>query len=335
MRTVVVLDTETTGFLPYDRIVSLAAVRSVEASPNYELLYRCFDPRKDSHPGAFAVHGWDDWTTRFQDLFADQAAELHDWLSSADMIVAHNADFDLRYVNREFRKCGLPPLSAQSFCTMDAAGSRWSGSATLDASIARCGLSRRGARHDALEDAFLTWNLFRHLHGMSLVAPPSEWPQPSNYRTPPPRPAGELPRRERKVPGARSPRWSAAQRKQLFDTARAPAIIMLYLAASDGSIEASEQQLVAGLVAQTAERIGLPPSPNDLADVVRALLDIRATGNLLTRAIGAVVDEPDTRRELPRLIAAMATSSGALTTAKSAALATLSDAIRKRMARSD
>ena len=66
---VIVLDTETTGLLPYDRIVTLAAIR-FEGVERGDHIYRVYDPRKDSHPGALAVHGWDDWTLRFQDLFA-------------------------------------------------------------------------------------------------------------------------------------------------------------------------------------------------------------------------------------------------------------------------
>ena len=55
-RRVIVLDTETTGLLPYDRIVTLGAVR-LEGDELYkQSLYLVFDPRKDSHPACDTSH---------------------------------------------------------------------------------------------------------------------------------------------------------------------------------------------------------------------------------------------------------------------------------------
>lgn len=46
---VIVLDTETTGLLPYDRIVTLGAVRLEGDELQKQSLYLIFDTRKDSH----------------------------------------------------------------------------------------------------------------------------------------------------------------------------------------------------------------------------------------------------------------------------------------------
>ncbi|PRD40659.1 DNA polymerase III subunit epsilon [Phyllobacterium phragmitis] len=197
LRRIIVLDTETTGLLPYDRIVTLGAMRIEGDELQRQSLYLVFDPRKDSHPGALAVHGYDDWMTRFQDLFADLAPKIHRWLSWADELVMHNAEFDMRYVQRELRKADVEQLAQPTFCTMERARNVWRGeSAKLDHCLKRIGLSRRERLHGALEDAYLTAGLYLHQIGSSGRLPPvNDWPNPKNLRAVPPRPAGVLPRR--------------------------------------------------------------------------------------------------------------------------------------------
>lgn len=199
---VIVLDTETTGFQAYDRIVTLGAVRIEDDQiVMNKALYLIFDPRKDSHPEAEKVHGWDNWTTRFQHLFAELATPLHRWLSWADEIVCHNAQFDMHYVEREFRKAGSHPLGRESFCTMEEArATLWPGqSAKLDHCLQRVSLGRSAKFHGALEDALLTAALYLCMKGKPYRLPNmANLPMPKNYKVPEPRPEGELPRRTMK-----------------------------------------------------------------------------------------------------------------------------------------
>lgn len=204
-RRIIVLDTETTGVQRYDRIVTLGAVR-LEGNEVGKALHLVFDPRKDSHPEAYAIHGWCDWTTRHQDLFADLAPRIFAWLSWADEIVAHNAAFDMHYVQRELRKAEVGQINQPVLCTMEMSRSKWRGeSARLDDCLRRIGLARQGKRHGALEDAALTAGLYTCLSGqksrlMGLLAEAKRWPPPSNAKPAPPRPAGDLPRRAPKRP---------------------------------------------------------------------------------------------------------------------------------------
>lgn len=326
-RTIVVIDTETTGLRPYDRVVTLAALRWVEGSGDYTLRHLCFDPRKDSDPGALAIHGWDDWTTRFQDLFSEHAADLHTWLSAADLIVAHNAKFDLHYVQREFRKAGQPALAVPSFCTMDTARERWRGSAGLDACIERLGLARRPGRHQASEDAFLTWNLFRHYHGQPAIPLPATWAAPDNFRTPEPRPEGPLPRRA--IKRARDGSWTRDQRDSVAEIAAPIATVLASVAASDEVVDAAERAVLASVVETAATRIGAPANETETAGVIDALVERPVSGNRLTRALKSVLADDVWRKELPRLIATIATTESAVSEGKRAALARLRDTIRR------
>ena len=198
MRTIV-FDVETTGLARYDRIITLGAVR-IEGNEIGKAFHLVFDPRKDCHPGAAATHGWDDWTLRYQDLFADLAHLVFRWMCWADELVMHHAEFDLHYLQREFRKAEVGQLDKPAVCTMLQAREAWRGqSAKLDDCLTRIGRTRQGKRHGALEDAVLTAALYSHMRGMDCRVPTLQhWPAPINFKQPPPRPEGALPRREPK-----------------------------------------------------------------------------------------------------------------------------------------
>src|SRR5690606_11857742 len=76
---------------------------------------------------------------------------------------------------------------------------------SLDACLARIGLSRKLAKHSALEDAFQTANLWRFYRGAerpySLIGEVNY--QPTNYQAPPPTPESGIPRRKSK-PGPKA-----------------------------------------------------------------------------------------------------------------------------------
>ncbi|WP_437871521.1 3'-5' exonuclease [Methylorubrum extorquens] len=201
------VDVETTGLSAWDRVITLGAIRLTTADLaqgqiDIDVMHLAFDPRRDCSPEAFAVHGYDNWSLRHQELFAARAEEVWKFVHRAPVIVGHNIEFDARFLEREFRKAGCPPISRQLSCTMEAyrlAG--YGGSASLDAACRRAGIARSGARHGALEDAWLSMLIFLWLHGHEVQAPMPEGftARPRNWIEPPPRPEGELPRRTRKV----------------------------------------------------------------------------------------------------------------------------------------
>ena len=203
---IVFVDVETTGLGAADRVVTLAALHldtaSLAGGPlALDAIHLAFDPRRDCHPDAAAVHGYSDWDLRHQDPFSAHAAAVHAFLHRAPVVVAHNAAFDLRFIAREFEKSGLPPLARPAFCTMQAYRARGhAGSASLDAVCRRIGASRSGARHGALEDAWLALRVYLWLHGRKggPAMPEALRRGPSNWITPPPVPDGPWPKRARK-----------------------------------------------------------------------------------------------------------------------------------------
>jgi len=196
-----VIDVETTGLYGDDRIVTLAAICLVGMDAQKEGIYLIFDPRKDCHPEAAKLHGWDDWTLMHQNLFETAADELHQIFSNAECLVAHNANFDLSFLDREFEIAGLPPLTGPSFCTMVAARERWPRRrARLDDCLKRIGVRGRSKKtHSAYEDAFHAMNLYRYFMGAKVpYTLESAPPMPTNFIAPPPIPEGPMPKRKAK-----------------------------------------------------------------------------------------------------------------------------------------
>ena len=112
------------------------------------------------------------------------AGDVRDFLSSAELVVAHNAEFDLGFVNSELRRAGLSGVEKPSFCTMEAAQRRGD-PASLDAACARLNLSRSAKIHGALEDAWLAMQVYLCMHGCPTPSPFAEcgqFTEPFNLR---------------------------------------------------------------------------------------------------------------------------------------------------------
>jgi DNA polymerase III subunit epsilon len=169
---VVFCDVETTGLGTHDRIVSFGGIGSrdlAKGRPDLEYLYLVFDPGRANRRAAEHIHGFSDSALRLQDRFAVHAADVRRFLTSYELLVAHNAAFDIRFINREMRLSGLPALTRDVYCTMK--GYRaldLGGSAALSAVCRHIKLARSGDLHDAIEDAWLAMQIYLWLHGCPL-----------------------------------------------------------------------------------------------------------------------------------------------------------------------
>ncbi len=167
-------DVETTGLGNDDRIVSFGAIGMIcrglaKGRPNLEYLYLVFDPGRANRRAAEQIHGFSDSVLRLQDPFAVHAAVIWRFLTSYELLVAHNAAFDIRFINREMRLSGVPALTRPVYCTMK--GYRalaLGGSAALSAVCHYIKLARSGELHDAMEDAWLAMQIYLWLHGCPL-----------------------------------------------------------------------------------------------------------------------------------------------------------------------
>lgn len=103
----VAVDTETTGISPGkgDRICEIGLI-SFGLDGVYERFGSIINPKRDIPYHASRVHGIDNRTATKAPTFADISGHITDRLSGA-IVVAHNANFDIRFLQAEFNRLGL------------------------------------------------------------------------------------------------------------------------------------------------------------------------------------------------------------------------------------
>ena len=106
---VVFLDTETTGLDPKTghRVIEIGCVEMRERRLTGNNLHIYLQPDREIDPGAMAVHGITNEFLIDKPRFAEISAQLKDYLTGAELII-HNADFDVGFLEHEFRLCEEP-----------------------------------------------------------------------------------------------------------------------------------------------------------------------------------------------------------------------------------
>ena len=166
----IVLDTETTGFDPQQghRVVEIGCIELMNHIPTGKTFHKYINPERDMPAEAFAVHGLSEDFLRGQPLFADVVEELMEFLGDDAPLIAHNAEFDMRFVNFELAKCGLAKLPMnRAIDTVGMARTKFPGApASLDALCKRFNIDN-GSRtlHGALLDAQLLAEVYLELIG--------------------------------------------------------------------------------------------------------------------------------------------------------------------------
>lgn len=159
----VVLDVETTGLYPeHDFIVSVAALKldldlrkgENQKAQSIEALVK---PPISIPSEATRVHGITNRMIRNSPSFGEEAQEIREFIGDLP-VVGHNVQFDLNFLNAEFRRAGVDTLfENEAYCTMRAYRNAYSGRASLDAVLDAFDLEgRSGKFHGALEDVRLT-----------------------------------------------------------------------------------------------------------------------------------------------------------------------------------
>src|SRR5262245_32825907 len=101
----IVIDTETTGLdaASGDRLIEIGCVEIVNRIPTGREFHHYFNPEREVHPEAAAVHGLSTEFLRDKPRFAEVAGEFLDFVGNA-ALVAHNAAFDLGFINAELAR---------------------------------------------------------------------------------------------------------------------------------------------------------------------------------------------------------------------------------------
>ena len=106
----IVLDTETTGLDPLSghRVVEVGCIELLNHMPTGREFHFYANPERDMPPEAEAVHGLSSSFLADKPLFSSLADELLGFIGDAP-IIAHNAGFDMGFINAELRRAGKSP----------------------------------------------------------------------------------------------------------------------------------------------------------------------------------------------------------------------------------
>lgn len=166
----IVLDTETTGFNAEtdDRIIEIGALELVNYVPTGRVYHQYINPERPIPEGATAVHGIRDEDVADKPVYSQIVQAFDEFIGEDSQLVIHNAEFDMRFLNAEYKRLGLPPLPmSRSIDTLAMARSMFPGApASLDALCKRYGIDNSArVYHGALMDAELLAEVFLQLSG--------------------------------------------------------------------------------------------------------------------------------------------------------------------------
>lgn len=165
----IVFDTETTGLDPKtgDRLVEIGCVEVVNRFPTGRNFHVYINPGRPVPKEAFDVHGLSDEFLADKPRFDDVADDFVAFVGDAQL-VAHNASFDMGFINFELKASGRTVFGAERVVdTLMMARRKHPGApASLDALCNRYGIDRsKRIKHGALLDAELLAEVYLELTG--------------------------------------------------------------------------------------------------------------------------------------------------------------------------
>jgi len=164
-----ILDTETTGFYyqDSDRIIEVGAIEMINRKLTGSSIHIYINPEKPVGDSE-AIHGITDEFLKDKPKYDEIAQVLFDYLKGSE-IIAHNASFDMNFLDMEFKRSGLQALSevCEVTDTLAMAKSKHPGQKnSLDALVRRYEIPQRDRTfHGALLDAEILSDVYLAMTG--------------------------------------------------------------------------------------------------------------------------------------------------------------------------
>jgi len=116
---IVVLDTETTGLNPSDghRVIEIGCVELVDRQITTRRFQQYINPDREVDPGALAIHNISNEFLEDKPKFSEITDEFMEFITGAEL-VAHNAKFDVGFLNHELKRVGGKYTKIEDYCTI-------------------------------------------------------------------------------------------------------------------------------------------------------------------------------------------------------------------------
>ncbi len=166
----IVFDTETTGFDPHqgDKLVEIGAIELINHIPTGRTYHQYINPLRDVPEDAFKIHGLSTEFLKNYPRFSEIAKDFLSFVGDDGIMVAHNAPFDMSFINYELKHNGFDTLNNHEVIdTLEIAKSKFPGARNnLDALCHRYNIDNsKRTKHGALLDAELLAEVYLELLG--------------------------------------------------------------------------------------------------------------------------------------------------------------------------
>ncbi|MEN2751374.1 DNA polymerase III subunit epsilon [Psychrobacter sp. FBL11] len=165
-----IMDTETTGLDPLkgDRVIEVGIVEMVGRKFTGEKLHVYINPQRGMDEEVIRIHGISEAFLADKPTFDQVAKSLYDFMDGAE-IIAHNATFDMNFLNMEFGKVGLTDFAERVQVTdsLLMAKQQYPGQKnTLDALVRRLDVGKQDRTfHGALLDSEILAEVYLAMTG--------------------------------------------------------------------------------------------------------------------------------------------------------------------------
>ena len=176
----IVFDTETTGLSPEegDKLVEIGAVELINHMPTGRTYHQYINPGRDVPEEVVKVHGLTEEFLKNYPKLSEVAQDFINFVGDDGILVAHNASFDIHFINHEFKHLGFKTYPWERVVdTLEIARNKFPGARNnLDALCRRFNIDNSArTKHGALLDAELLSEVYLELLGgaeptMSLTA---------------------------------------------------------------------------------------------------------------------------------------------------------------------
>jgi DNA polymerase-3 subunit epsilon len=169
MNILIFFDTETTGLNPNEghRIVEIGAIKmkgGIIQEDKEHIFHHYVNPERNIGPEVIKIHGITNEKVKNSPKFREIAQNFLNFIKDG-ILVAHNASFDIKFINYQLKLCGLPELQNQVIDTLVLAKKKYPGSpASLDALCKRFSINlQERTFHGALLDSKLLACVYRKM----------------------------------------------------------------------------------------------------------------------------------------------------------------------------
>ncbi|WP_394706072.1 DNA polymerase III subunit epsilon [uncultured Cohaesibacter sp.] len=165
----IVFDTETTGLDPFsgDRVVEIGCVELINHLPTTNNFHVYINPERDMPEEAYKIHGLSEEFLADKPKFAEIAESFHAFIKDT-VIIAHNAKFDVKFLNWELEKAGFAKIEPEFVIDTLAMAKRKfpAGPNSLDALCNRFSIDNsKRTLHGALLDSEILADVYLELIG--------------------------------------------------------------------------------------------------------------------------------------------------------------------------